>query len=96
VAERIAQLGGTVVTTVRYIAANSKLREFPTTITSGEEHVLALVTSASAIIVRLRDAAAEAMAVEDIVTAAVLTDVQRSAEKFLWLLEAHLPKVLRR
>jgi starvation-inducible DNA-binding protein len=92
VAERISQLGGTVVTTVQFISTNTSLTEYPLTITTGEDHVQALAISARTIIVRLRDAIAEALVSLDNVTADVLTDVQRSAEKYLWLLEAHVPK----
>jgi len=95
VAERISQLGGTVNTTVQFIAANTSLKEYPMTITRGEDHVHALATSARTIIVRLRGAIAEALALQDNVTASILADVQRSAEQFLWLLEAHVVQPLR-
>jgi len=95
VAERITQLGGTVMTTVQFIAANTSLKEYPTSITSGEDHVHALVASARTIIIQLQDVITEALALQDNVTAGILSDVQRSAEKFLWLLEAHVPKPAR-
>jgi starvation-inducible DNA-binding protein len=81
-----------VVTTVQFISASTSLTEYPITITTGEDHVQALAISARTIIMRLRDAIAEASASRDNVTADILTDVQRSAEKYLWLLEAHVPK----
>ena len=37
VAERITQLGGTVMTTVQFISANTSLREYPTAAASGED-----------------------------------------------------------
>lgn len=89
VAERISQLGGTVVTTIPYIAATSSLKEYPLTITDGHDHVQALANSAATIIERVQHGIAYASSSEDHVTADVLGDVQRSAEKFLWLLEAH-------
>ena len=92
VAERISQLGGTVVTTIRYIADTSSLKEYPLTITQGHEHVQALATSLVTIIERLRGGIGLAMASGDNVTADILGQVQRSAEKFLWLLEAHTQK----
>src|SRR4051812_6251339 len=50
VAERISQLGGTVVTTIQFIATTTCLKEYPLTIACGEDHVHALATSASTII----------------------------------------------
>jgi Ferritin-like domain len=41
VAERIGQLGGTVGTTIPFIAANSSLPVYPLAITTGEEHARA-------------------------------------------------------
>ncbi len=93
VAERISQLGGTVATTIPFIAANTSLNEYPLTITDGEDHVRALANSASTIIRRLQGGIVFAEESEDYVTADILAQVQRSAEKYLWLLEAHVPKV---
>jgi starvation-inducible DNA-binding protein len=89
VAERIGQLGGPVLTTIPYIAAHTTLREYPLAISDGQDHLRALAASAGAIIRRLRDGIAQAQAVGDLVTADILGDVQRSAEKYLWLMEAH-------
>jgi starvation-inducible DNA-binding protein len=91
VAERIAQLGGTVATTIPFIAAHTLLEEYPVSITDGADHVQALARSAATVIRRLRHCIEIATAAEDDVTVAILGDVQRSAEKYLWLLEAHLP-----
>ena len=93
VAERIAQLGGTVQTSVQFIAARTSLPQYPVGLVNAEQHVQALATAAGMIIQQLRDGIACAQRVNDAVTADVLTDVQRSAEKYLWLLEAHIPRV---
>ena len=92
VAERIAQLGGTVQTTVQFIAARTSLPHYHADFVNGQQHVEALATAAGMIIRRLRDGIAFAQKADDSVTADVLTEVQRSAEKYLWLLEAHLPR----
>ena len=52
----------------------------------------ALADSAASIIRRLRDGIDQARAAKDGVTADVLAEVQRSAEKYLWLLEAHVQR----
>jgi starvation-inducible DNA-binding protein len=92
VAERIAQLGGTVQTTIQFIAERTSLSPYPVGLMSGEQHVEALATAAANIIQRLRDGIALARRANDSVTADILAEVQRSAEKYLWLLEAHLTK----
>jgi starvation-inducible DNA-binding protein len=91
VAERISQLGGTVATTIPFIAASTSLDEYPMAISRGEDHVRALAASAGVIIRRLREGIRLANKLEDQVTADILAEVQRSAEKHLWLLEAHVP-----
>ena len=90
VAERIGQLGGTVLATIPYIASHTTLSEYPTDIADGDAHIRALVNSASSIIRRVGEGIAKAGSHGDVVTAEILTDVQRSAEKYLWLMEAHL------
>jgi starvation-inducible DNA-binding protein len=93
VAERISQLGGTVETTIPFIAAKTSLPEYPLSITTGEEHAQALVNSAGIIIRRVQEVIALAQELEDQVTVDILGQVQRSAEKYLWFLEAHIPQV---
>ena len=90
VAERISQLGGAVATTVQYIAANSTLAEYSTKALTGDDHVKQLTANLAKVIVAFRDAAKYAETNEDHVTSDILRQVQRSAEKYLWLLEAHL------
>jgi starvation-inducible DNA-binding protein len=92
VAERIAQLGGTVQTTIQFIAERTTLTPYPVGPISAEQHVDALATAATKIIERLRTGVALARQADDSVTGDILADVQRSAEKYLWLLEAHRPK----
>jgi starvation-inducible DNA-binding protein len=89
VAERIGQLGGVVRTTIPYIAAHTALPEYPTDVVRADDHVRHLAGLVSMIIVQFRDAARTAQAAQDSVTADILLQVQRSAEKYLWLIEAH-------
>jgi len=92
VAERISQLGGTVCTTVQFIAARSPLDEYPVDITDGSDHVRALVAALAVVLQRARDGRRLAESIDDTVTSDILISVQRSGEKFLWLLEAHIPQ----
>lgn len=93
VAERIGQLGGTVETTIPFIAAKTSLPEYPLAITTGEEHARALADAAAVVISHVREATALARELEDEVTADILGQVQRSAEKYLWFFEAHIQEV---
>jgi len=92
VAERIAQLGGTVQPTVQFIARHSSLPEYDVQSVTGRQQVTSLAKAGGVIIQRLRDAIASAQKINDSVTVDVLAEVQRSAEKYLWLLEAHYPE----
>jgi starvation-inducible DNA-binding protein len=91
VVERIGQLGGTVVTTIPFIAARTSLDEYRPDIADGSDHLHAVCKSATTIIRRVRDGIRMARQADDVVTADVLGAVQRSAEKYLWLMDAHLP-----
>lgn len=91
VAERISQLGGTVMTTIPFIAARTSLDEYRTDIADGSDHLHALSKSAAVIISRVGEGIRMARRADDVVTADILAAVQRSAEKYLWLMEAHLP-----
>jgi starvation-inducible DNA-binding protein len=90
VAERIGQLGGVVVTSVQFIASHSTLTEYKTNTVTGEDHVRQLARALSEVIVTFRDAAQLAETKQDHVTCDILRQVQRSGEKYLWMLEAHL------
>jgi starvation-inducible DNA-binding protein len=90
VAERIAQLGGIAEGTIGAVKARTRLPEYPLTITSGREHVHALRDSLAAYARTVRasiDAATEA---RDADTADLFTEVSRTVDKYLWLVEAHL------
>ncbi len=89
VAERIGQLGGQVEGTARATAKASTLREYPSGIAGGREHVEALtrvISDAGAKIRAAIDAAAKA---GDANTSDLLTGVSRGLDKSLWFIEAH-------
>lgn len=90
VAERIAVLGGVVMGTVRMVAMQSKLPEYPDAVMEGDGHVLALVERFGRYAVTLRDDIVLATDVEDAGSAALYTDISRGIDKQLWILETHL------
>ena len=89
-AERIAALGGYAFGTVRQAGLHSSLPEYPVSALSGEDHVVALVERVAMFANLTRDSIEAAE--EDTVTADLLTEIARAADKHLWFLEAHMPK----
>jgi starvation-inducible DNA-binding protein len=89
-AERIAVLGGVACGTVRVAAMQSTLPEYPSDLTAGTAHVLALAERIAPYAAALRASITHAADVEDASTASVYTDIARGVEKRLWGLEAYL------
>ena len=89
-AERIAVLGGVACGTVRVAATQSPLPEYPSDLTAGTAHVLAVVERVAPYATALRASITHAADVEDAGTVAVYTDITRGVEKRLWGLEAYL------
>lgn len=90
VAERIVALGGTAEGTVGVIAKRTTLPAYPTTITSGREHIDALSTSLAKTGQAMRAAIDQATEFQDADTADLFTGISRALDKQLWFVEAHL------
>ena len=90
IAERIMQLGGTATGTVREVAKQSQLPEYPLTIASGREHVEALSRSVAYFASVIRQGIDRADEIGDKDTADIFTEISRGADKDLWFIEAHL------
>jgi starvation-inducible DNA-binding protein len=88
-AERIVQLGGIAMGTVRVAAEESELDEYPTDIATGEDHVKALSAAMAAFGSRIRFAINEADELEDADTVDICTEISRGVDKWLWFVEAH-------
>ncbi len=89
-AERIAQLGGVAEGTLAATRKRTRLAEYPLAISDGKDHLEALRGGLATFAATTRkgiDAAAEA---RDADTSDLLTEVSRAADKYLWLVEAHL------
>ncbi|MFL5342445.1 MAG: DNA starvation/stationary phase protection protein Dps [Gemmataceae bacterium] len=92
IAERVVQLGGTAAGTARVVATRSSLAEYPPTAASGHDHAAALADALGALGGLAREAMFDANEIGDVVTADVLTEVSRGLDKWLWMVEAHLPE----
>ena len=88
-AERIAQLGGSVEGTARVVAKQSQLPEYPLTIADGREHVEALSRSLAYFGSMVRQAIDRADEMGDKGTADIFTEISRGVDKNLWFVEAH-------
>jgi starvation-inducible DNA-binding protein len=87
IAERVVQLGGIALGTVRAAAARSRLEEYPPTIADGLAHVEAVARALSTFGREARVSIEEADALGDADTADLFTEVSR--DKWLWFVEAH-------
>jgi starvation-inducible DNA-binding protein len=89
-AERVTALGGYATGTVRMAAEASRLPEFPAEITDGQDYVRAVAERLAAFTNAAREAIDAADTLGDMDTADLFTEVSRSADKYLYFLEAHL------
>ncbi len=96
IAERAVQLGGIARGTARVVAAKSSLVEYPLEISSGRSHVIALAAALAYFGKLSRQAIDRADELGDAVTADVFTEVARGADKWLWMVEAHLKRPRRK
>jgi starvation-inducible DNA-binding protein len=90
IAERCVALGGVAMGTVRMSAKASKLKEYPSTLLAGTDHVKALALALSSFARLSREAIEQAEKQDDAGTADMFTDIVRSMDKMMWFVEAHV------
>jgi starvation-inducible DNA-binding protein len=91
IAERARSLGGTPLGTVQAVAEKTALPPYPTHIHAIDEHLKALADRVAAVTNTVRKNIDEAAEAGDANTADVFTEVSRGLDKWLWLIESHLP-----
>ena len=89
-AERITALGGIAEGTVQAVAGRSKLDAYPLDIAEGRAHLDALAAAYARFAKSVRKAIDESDKIGDADTSDLFPGISRSADKGLWLLEAHL------
>ena len=89
IAERIVQLGGIALGTVREAAARSRLEEYPLAIADGAAHVEAVARALSTFGRQARMTIEETGAFDDADSADIFTEISRGIDKWLWFVEAH-------
>jgi len=91
IAERARALGGTPVGTVQTVAEKTALAPYPTNLHAIEDHLRALADRVAAVTNAVRHNIDDATEAGDANTADVFTEVSRGLDKWLWLIESHLP-----
>jgi starvation-inducible DNA-binding protein len=90
IAERVVQLGGTALGTVRSVAQRSQQKEYPLNIAAGRDHVEAVSSALATFGKAARAAIDSSDELRDKDTADIFTEVSRGVDKWLWFVEAHL------
>jgi starvation-inducible DNA-binding protein len=89
-AERATALGGTADGTLAQVARASSLRAYPLNLGDGLAHLVALATALAQYGAGVRAGIQAAARLGDADTSDLFTGISREADKYLWLLEAHL------
>jgi starvation-inducible DNA-binding protein len=89
IAERIAQLGGTPEGTLMAASKRTTLPSYPPKIYTGKDHISALSATLAAYGERARKTVDQVNEIHDVDTADIFTEISRSVDKYLWLVESH-------
>jgi starvation-inducible DNA-binding protein len=89
-AERAVALGGTAQGTTQAVAKRTSLKPYPSNITAGAEHLVALAGVLAAFGKNIRAAIEVADELDDDVTEDLFIRIASEADKYLWFIEAHL------
>jgi starvation-inducible DNA-binding protein len=92
IAERAIQLGCEVPGTIRAAAKSSSLDEYELLAGDGQAHVEGITTQLSAYGAKIRKSIDVTDDAGDMVTSDLLIGVAAQADKYLWMLEAHLDR----
>ncbi|MCI0745201.1 MAG: DNA starvation/stationary phase protection protein Dps [Verrucomicrobia subdivision 3 bacterium] len=90
IAERGVELGGVALGTVQVLSRDTRLKAYPLNISSGREHLTALLNALAAFAATTRAAIDTAANAGDADTADLFTEISRGIDKLLWMIEAHL------
>ena len=93
IAERVVQLGGVALGTARVAAKQSRLKEYPLSITESDKHVDAFSSAIGTFNASARQAVDDAAELGDAITSDMLTQIVSGLDKQLWFVESHLEKI---
>jgi starvation-inducible DNA-binding protein len=94
IAERIVQLGGVAEGTARSVASRSTLADYPQEAIDGQAHAGALSSALAVFAEAVRTASDAADRSADADTMDLFIEISRGTDKWLWMVEAHLPHSL--
>ena len=92
VAQRATTLGLVAVGTVRNSAQKSRIPEYSLKVADGQDHLTELAERLALYAKSVRKAIAQTADLGDRDTSDIYTEISRTADKYLWFLEAHLQK----
>jgi len=90
IAERAVQLGAVAEGTACMAVNRSSLSEYPTSGSTGQDHIAALSAVLAAFGKQARRSIDMSNEVNDADTADIFTEISRGIDKWLWMVEAHL------
>lgn len=89
-AERVVQLGGNADGTAYVVTRRTSLDRYPLEVANGDDHIEAVATVLASFGKHVRYAIGQATDLIDADSAALFTEISRSIDTWLWLVEAHL------
>ena len=92
VAQRATALGLVAVGTVRNAAQKSRIPEYSLKVSDGRDHLTELADRLALYAKLVRTAIAQTSDLGDRDTSDIYTEISRTADKYLWFIEAHLQK----
>jgi starvation-inducible DNA-binding protein len=88
-AERVVQLGGCADGTAYVVTRRTSLDRYPLEVTNGDDSIEAVATVLASFGKHVRYAIGQATDLIDADSAALFTEISRSIDTWLWLVEAH-------
>lgn len=88
-AERIVQMGSTVIGTIEYVYNHTPLKAYPTNIHDVQDHLKVLVDCAAVVTNNIRKVISD---VGEVDAEDILTVASQDLDKYLWFIEANIEK----
>jgi starvation-inducible DNA-binding protein len=92
IAGRVTLLGGMALGTKQSVAEASRLPEYPSGISSADQHMAALCRALESFAVSVREAAGTACDEQDFDSTDTLAHVSQTTDKLLWMVQSYLQR----
>ena len=90
IAERLSALGGVAEGTLRAAAKRSTLKEYPTNLVTGQDHLQAMAAHLAAYGKEIRRDIETTAELKDAGTSDLFTGISRAIDQQLWFVESHI------